>query len=82
MNRYDHAAAAAYLMTHHGATARLILDGDRFNPPVGIITEADIIQAAADGKDKVRVQELMSQNGPARVRLGAAGLRAGSPAGR
>ena len=64
VDRYDHAAAAAYLMRHHGATALAVLDGDRSNPPVGIITEADIIQAAADGKDlnKVRVQELMSQS--------------------
>ncbi len=64
VDRYDHAAAAAYLMRHHSASALLILDGDGSNPPVGIITEADLIQTAADGKDlnKVRVQELMSQS--------------------
>ena len=86
VDRYDHAAAAAYLMRHHGATALAVLPGDRSNPPVGIITEADIIQVAADGKDlnKVRVRELTSLSNPARspVRPGAAGLRAGSPAGR
>jgi len=84
VDRYDHAAAAAYLMRHHGATALAVLAGGGSSPPVGIITEADIIQAAADGKDlnKVRVHELMSQSGPCPVRPGAAGLRAGSPAGR
>ncbi len=50
-------------MRHHGATALLILDGDRSNPPAGLIPEADLIPAAADGDDlnKVRVHELMSQ---------------------
>jgi CBS domain-containing protein len=84
VDRYHYAAAAAYLMRHHGAAALLILDGTRSNRPAGIITEADLIQAAADGKDlnTVRVHELMSQNDPARPAPGAAGPRAGSPAGR
>ena len=83
VDRYHHAAAAAYLMRHHGAAALLILDGARSSRPVGIITEADLIHAAADGKDlnEVRVQELVSQNDPARPAPGAAGLSAGSPAG-
>jgi len=83
VDRNDHAAAAAYLMRHHGATALLILDGARSSRPVGIITEADLIQAAADGRDlnTVRIQELMSQNHPALPASGAAGSRAGSPAG-
>lgn len=84
VDRNDHVAAAAYLMRHHGATALAVLDGDRSNPPVGIITEADILRAAADGKDlnRVRVQELMSQNDPAGCAPRAAGCGAGSPAGR
>ena len=66
-DRKDHAAAAAYLMRYRGATALLILDGARSNRPVGIITQADLIQAAADGKDlnQVRIQELRSPNDPA-----------------
>jgi len=51
VDRNDHVAAAAYLMRHHSVTALLILAGDKSNPPVGIITETDIIQATAGGKD-------------------------------
>ena len=47
---YDHAAAAAYLMKHAGATALMVTDV-RASRPVGIITEADIVRAIADGKD-------------------------------
>jgi CBS domain-containing protein len=57
----DHVAAAAYLMKHAGATA-LVVVGDHDNRPVGLITEADIVQAVADGKDvnHVRIRELMT----------------------
>ena len=46
----DHVAAAAYLMKHAGATAVTVLD-PRTSLPVGIITQADIAHAVADGKD-------------------------------
>src|SRR6266571_6856326 len=55
----DHVAAAAYLMKHAGATALTVLDAhDR---PIGIITDADIAHAVADGKDvnSVRIHDLM-----------------------
>ena len=56
-----HAAAAAYLMKHAGATALMVLDAWT-DQPVGIITEADISHAAADGKDvdTTRIQALMT----------------------
>src|SRR5580693_1175476 len=56
-----HVAAAAYLMKHAGATALMVLDAWT-DQPVGIITEADISHAAADGKDvnTTRIYELMT----------------------
>jgi CBS-domain-containing membrane protein len=42
----DHAAAAAYLMKHAGATALVILDPVT-GQPAGIITETDITHAVA-----------------------------------
>jgi CBS domain-containing protein len=57
-----HAAAAAYLMKHAGATALVVVDDDQDKRPVGLITETDIVQAVADGKDvnDVRIQDLMT----------------------
>jgi len=57
----DHVAAAAYLMKRAGATALMVLDA-RTGQPAGIITEADIAHAVADGKDvnSVRIHELMT----------------------
>jgi CBS domain-containing protein len=57
----DHVAAAAYLMKHAGTTALMILDAQT-DQPIGIITEADIAHAVADGKDvnSVRIQDLMT----------------------
>jgi CBS domain-containing protein len=56
-----HVAAAAYLMKHAGASALLVLDAQN-DQPAGIITEADIAHAVADGKDvnSVRIYELMT----------------------
>jgi CBS domain-containing protein len=56
-----HVAAAAYLMKHAGATALMILNGHT-DEPVGIITEADVARAVADGKDvnSVRIHDLMT----------------------
>ena len=42
-------AAAAYLMKHAGATALLVLDGHT-DQPIGIITQAGITRAVADGR--------------------------------
>ena len=50
IGQHDHAAAAAYLMKHAGATALMVVNAQT-GQPAGIITEADIARAIADGKD-------------------------------
>jgi CBS domain-containing protein len=57
-----HVAAAAYLMKHAGVTALVVVDDDQAKQPAGIITEADIVQAVADGKDvnNVRIRALLT----------------------
>jgi CBS domain-containing protein len=57
----DHVAAAAYLMKHANATA-LIVTQAQTGQPVGIITDADVSRAVADGKNPndVRIYELMT----------------------
>jgi len=61
VERYDHVAAAAYLMRHVGATALMVLDAstDRL---IGIVTEADVAHAVADGKDvnEIRIHDVMT----------------------
>jgi CBS domain-containing protein len=57
-----HLAAAAYLMKHAGETALVVIDDEHAKRPIGLITDADISQAVADGKDvnEVRIHELMT----------------------
>jgi CBS domain-containing protein len=50
VNQHDHVAAAAYLMKHAGTTALMVVDAHT-GQPAGIITEADVTHAIADGKD-------------------------------
>jgi CBS domain-containing protein len=50
VKQHDHVAAAAYLMKHAGTTALIVVDAQT-SQPAGIITEADIAHAIADGKD-------------------------------
>ena len=59
----DHVAAAAYLMKRANATA-LIVTQTQTGQPVGIITDADVSRAVADGKNPndVRIYELMTAN--------------------
>jgi CBS domain-containing protein len=59
----DHVAAAAYLMKHANATA-LIVTQAHTGQPIGIITDADVSRAVADGKNpnEVRIYELMTTN--------------------
>ena len=59
----DHVAAAAYLMKHAGATALVVLNAQT-DRPIGIVTEADIAHAVADGKDvnDVRIRDLMTSD--------------------
>jgi CBS domain-containing protein len=57
-----HVAAAAYLMKHADATALVVLDNPRDRRPIGLITEADIVDAVADGvnMNDIRVHDLMT----------------------
>jgi CBS domain-containing protein len=57
-----HLAAAAYLMKHAGETALVVIDDEQAKRPIGLITDADISDAVADGKDvnKVRIHDLMT----------------------
>ena len=59
----DHLAAAAYLMKRANATA-LVVTQAQTGQPVGIITDADVSRAVADGKNpnEVRIYELMTAN--------------------
>ena len=50
VSQHDHVAAAAYLMKHAGTTALMVVDAHA-GQPAGIITEAEIAHAIADGKD-------------------------------
>ena len=57
----DHVAAAAYLMRRANATA-LIVTQAQTGQPIGIITDADVSRAVADGNNPndVRTYELMT----------------------
>ena len=61
VGQHDHVAAAAYLMKHAATTALIVTDAQN-GQPVGIITEADVARAIADGKDvdDVRVNAVMT----------------------
>ena len=50
VGQHDHLAAAAYLMKHAATTALIVTDAQT-GQPAGIITEADVAHAIADGKD-------------------------------
>ena len=62
VNLNDHAAAAAYVMKHAGATALVVMGGQWPARPAGIITKADIAQAVAAGQDlnNVRIRDLLA----------------------
>ena len=61
VSQHDHVAAAAYLMKHAGTTALMVVDAQT-GRPTGLITEADVAHAVADGKDvnDVRVHAAMA----------------------
>jgi CBS domain-containing protein len=61
IGQHDHAAATAYLMKHAGTTALMVVNAQT-GQPAGIITEADVARAIADGKDAndVRVYAVMT----------------------
>jgi hypothetical protein len=56
-----HVAAAVYLMKRAGATAMVVVDGDRSNAPVGFITAGDLAQSVADGNNlnDIRIRDLL-----------------------
>jgi CBS domain-containing protein len=57
----DHLGAAAFLMKRADATALIVMQAQT-GQPIGIITEADISHAVADGKNPndVRIYQLMT----------------------
>jgi CBS domain-containing protein len=61
VEQQDHVAAAAYLMKHAGTTALMVMD-PQTGQPAGIITEADVAHAVADGKDvnSIRIYAVMT----------------------
>jgi len=69
IERNDHVAAAAYVMKRANATA-LIVTQAQTGQPVGIITDADVSRAVADGRNPndVRIYELMTAD-PAVVNI-------------
>src|SRR5215472_3491488 len=62
VGEYDHVAAAAYLMKHAGSAALVVLGARPGNRPIGVITEADIARAVADGMDvnNTRIHDLLT----------------------
>jgi CBS domain-containing protein len=62
VGEYDHIAAAAYLMKHAGSAASVVLGARRGSWPIGVITEADIARAVADGMDvnQTRIHDLLT----------------------
>ena len=61
VDQNDHVAAAAYLMKHAATSALMVVD-TRTDQTVGIITERDVADAVADGKNPndVRIYQLMT----------------------
>ena len=58
-----HLAAAAYLMKRSGDSVLVVTTDDRPPAPLGVITDADITQAVADGCDleQVRISALLAR---------------------
>jgi CBS domain-containing protein len=57
---HDHVAAAAYLMKHAGTTTLVVLSAPT-GEIAGIVTDVDVANVVADGKDvnQVRIEEVM-----------------------
>ena len=58
-----HLAAAAYLMKRSGDSVLVVTTDDRTPAPLGVITDADITQAVADGcdLDQVRISDRLGR---------------------
>ncbi len=63
VERRAHLAAAAYLMKRSGDSALVVTTDDGSRTPLGVITDADIAQAVADGCDleQVRISDLLAR---------------------
>jgi len=61
VERHAHLAAAAYLMRRSGDSAIVVTTDDESRRPIAIITEADITDVVADGKDvnDLRIEQLI-----------------------
>ena len=70
-----HLAAAAYLMKRSGDSALVVTTDDGTRTPLGVITDADIAQAVADGRDleQVRISDLLARR--------TVGVAPGTPVG-
>ena len=75
VERRAHLAAAAYLMKRSGDSALVVTTDDGTRTPLGVITDADITQAVADGRDleQVRISDLLAR--------GTVGVAPGTPVG-
>ena len=63
IERYAHLAAAAYLMKQANDTALVVIDDAERRVPIAVITDTDVAQAVADGKDvnNVRISDLVGR---------------------
>jgi CBS domain-containing protein len=59
---YDHVAAASYLIKHARPAALTVPGARHGSRPIGVITEADIARAVADGMDvnQTRIHNLLT----------------------
>ncbi|MEX5719106.1 CBS domain-containing protein [Geodermatophilus maliterrae] len=57
-----HLAAAAYLVKRSGDTALVVVRPDDTGVPIGVVTDADVTRAVADGRDleQLRVSDVLS----------------------
>jgi CBS domain-containing protein len=64
-----HLAAAAYLMKRSKDNALVVVTDDVTRRPLGVITDADISQAVADGQDleRRRISDVLAGRGPVTV---------------
>jgi len=63
IERYAHVAAAAYMMRQADETALVVIDDVESRVPLAVITNTDVAQVVADGKDvnDVRVSDLVGR---------------------
>jgi CBS domain-containing protein len=61
VERHAHLAAAAFLMRRARDTAVVVTSDDESRRPIAVITDTDITQAVADGRDlnEARIDELV-----------------------